>query len=127
MRIIKQCRIHKAVLWRSLGDTGRGYLAYSTPEEVKCRWDDLESTQFQEDGTSFRCWAELVMDRRVAVGDLLIRGELADLKGDIFDPQSLPNIGVVRRVEISPTLRNKDITNYNKTAVIVYLGNRYGG
>ena len=126
MRIIKKCRIHDAIVWPMLGDSGRGYYEYGNPIEIKCRWDDIDSQQFEEDGVSFRCRAEIIADRRIKVGDLMLRGKLDDVVGDTSDPQSIPNIGAVRRVEINTTLRNPDNTDYDKTVVAVYLGNRYG-
>jgi len=75
-----------------------------------------------KDGTEFRCISDLIVDRDVAVGDLLWYGLLEDIDGDVTEPLVIPNIGVVRKVEKMTTLRNSDMTNFDLTACFVYLG-----
>lgn len=122
MRLIRKCRIHDAVLWRKLGDSGRGYYLYDKPVQIKCRWNQTDEQMATKEGIDFRCISDLVVDRDVAVGDLLWYGLLADITYDITDPLVIPNVGVVRKVEKITTLRNTDMTNFDLTACFVYLG-----
>jgi len=75
-----------------------------------------------KEGIEFRCISDLIVDRDVAVGDLLWYGLLTDITYDITDPLVIPNVGVVRKVAKITTLRNTDMTNFDLTACFVYLG-----
>lgn len=123
MRLIKKCRIHTAILWRRNGDSGRGYFVYAAPVEIKCRWNETSEQMYDDKDTEFRCIAEVIVDRDVSVGDALLYGELADVSHDHMDPLAIPNTATVKKIDRLMTLRNKEITNYDLTAVTVYLGN----
>lgn len=43
--------IHRAVLWRSLGDAGDGQPTYDTPEEVWVQWSERRRRTVDADGT----------------------------------------------------------------------------
>lgn len=126
MQIIKKCKIHDAIRWPVLGDSGRGHYVYGPPIQIKCRWDAANSQQVDMEGVNFRGRAEVICDPPVNFGDLFLLGKLEDVKGDISDPQSLYNIGICRRFEISTTTRNKNFNDMTNTFCIVYLGHRYG-
>ena len=122
MRIIRTCRIHKAVLWKRLGDTGRGYYAYDKPVQISCRWDGTDEQLFDDKGVAFKSTATLIVDRDVKVGDILLYGLLVDVKADLTDPSAIPDAGVARKVEKICELRNSDMTDFDRMACFVYLG-----
>jgi hypothetical protein len=122
MQLIKKCRIHDAILWRSKGDNGRGTSVYELPVQIKCRWEGLESQQFTADSIEHRCNSLVLVDRNVKVGDILKLGLLTAEVGDTTDPTSLDDVNFVRKVEKTPTLRNADMTNFDKVACYAYLG-----
>ena len=122
MRLIKKCRIHDAILWRSKGDNGRGTYVYELPVAIKCRWETLESQQFTADGVEFKANATVLVDRDVTTGDILKLGLLTALVGDATDPTALDGVGYIRKVEKTPTLKNADFTNFDKMACFAYVG-----
>ena len=122
MRIIKKSRKHSAILWRRLGDSGRGYYNYEAPVQIKCRWDDVTGHGFNEHGVSYYVIAEVIVDRKVTLGDALLYGKLADLKFDGNDPLAIPGVGIVKKTERYATLKQKDLENYDQTLHLVTLG-----
>lgn len=122
MRIIKKARIHNAVLWRNQGDTGYGYKVFSAPEQIKCRWDEVSEQAQDANGVMFASIGTVLVDRHVDVGDMLKVGLIEDISGDLTDPQNIKGAYTARKVEKTPALRNKALTNYDQTAVFVTLG-----
>ena len=122
MQLIRKCRIHKAVLWKKLGDSGRGYYVYASPVEIDCRWNQTDEQLFDKNGVEFRCVSDLVVDRDVAVGDILKYGPLTSITQPIDDPLVRDGAYPVRKVEKLTTLNNPDMTNFDLTACFVYLG-----
>ena len=122
MQIIRKCRIHKAVLWSKQGDSGRGYFIYNAPVQISCRWNQADEVLFDKFGVEFRCISDLVVDRDVAVGDILKYGLLTDIKQPIDDPLVIDGAYPVRMVEKLTTLTNADMANFDQTACFVYLG-----
>ena len=122
MRIIKKSRKHPAILWRRLGDSGRGYFTYEAPVEIKCRWDDVTGHNFDEHGVSYHVMAEVIIDREVTLGDALRYGKLADLEFDASDPLAIPGVGLVKKLERYATLGQRDLENYDQTLHIATLG-----
>jgi hypothetical protein len=122
MRIIKKSRKHKAIWWKALGDTGRGYFAYDTPVEIDCRWDDVTDHRFDDCGVAFRCMAEVILDRKIGLGDIILYGKLADLKFNPTDPLAIPGIGTVKKLERYASLRQRDLGNPNETLHLATLG-----
>jgi hypothetical protein len=122
MRIVKKSRKHPAILWRRLGDSGRGYYTYEAPVQIKCRWDDVTDHRFDEHGVSYRVMAEVIMDRETSLGDALLYGKLANLKFDGTDPLAIPGVGLIKKIERYATLRQKDLENHDQTLHVVTLG-----
>lgn len=124
MQIIRKARIHTAVLWKKLGDSGRGYYVYGHPVQIMCRWNQTDEQLFDKNGVEFRCISNLLVDRDVSVGDILKYGLLTDINQPIGDPLVIEGAYPVRMVEKLTTLRNPDMTNFDLTACFVYLGQK---
>ena len=124
MQLIRKCRIHKAVLWSKIGDSGRGFYVYADPVQIDCRWNQSDEQMFDKTGVEFRCVSDLVVDRNVQVGDIVKYGLLTDIEQPLHDPLVIDGAYPVRMVEKITTIRNPDMTNFNLTACFVYLGQK---
>lgn len=122
MRIIKKSRRHTAVWWRNLGDTGRGYHAYDRPIEIQCRWDDETRHDFDDKGVAYHVMAEVIVDRKMGLGDAMLYGKLDDLAFDGTDPLAIPGIGVVKKFERYAALRERGLENPDQVLHLATLG-----
>lgn len=104
MSVIKSMRRQKAVWWaRESTPDEFGRFAYDEPVEIDCRWDGA-SQEFQTpQGDTLVSKAVVYPDREVAVGDMLMEGEIDSNTPD--DPREEPDASEVRGKAKTPNFR----------------------
>lgn len=78
--------VHKAILWEANGQNRHGKPKVSPPVEIDCRWVSSRKESIDVEGNPIAIDAKVVVDRDIAEGSVLLRGELAD-----YDAGSLRN------------------------------------
>lgn len=95
----------EATWWAVTGGNGFGGDAISAPVLIKCRWDEVQEVFIgQIDRRELISKAVVIVDRDMAVGDYLVKGDLTDQAS----PSGVPGAFKVQRWEKSADLRNAD-------------------
>lgn len=94
-----------AVLWPFAGYDGYGNPKVGSPYEIRVRWNDVQSRVLAPDGTTISVDATAVVNRKILVGSRMWLGELDDLPGTAFLPES--GWVEVKAYNESPDIRNR--------------------
>jgi hypothetical protein len=73
--------VHKAVLWGRAGTDRYGRPKVGAPEELDVRWNWRRTEATDQAGNEVALDADVAVDRRIAPGSKMWRGELADWYG----------------------------------------------
>jgi len=103
MSIIKKMRKQKAVYWARLSADEYGVFAYDDPVQVDCRWDDMGVEFRNVEGEVQVSQSVVYVDRVMAIGDKLQRGEMDSTTPD--SPAGLTTAFEIRRFDQNPNLR----------------------
>lgn len=109
MSLISRVRKQTAVYW-SQGSRGvdvHGRPKLLGPVEISCRWDDVSKEFLAADGTRQMSNSEVLVDRRMKVGDYLFLGTLTDLTNASV-PKENKGAFEIRRFDDTPNLRNTE-------------------
>ncbi len=82
--INKVC-VQTAIYWAPSGKDKFGKQTYSTPADIKCRWDDKVTMIKLPDGRQIESKAQLLVTTEYAIGAKVMLGTLADYS-DESDP-----------------------------------------
>ena len=116
MSIITKVLRQKAVYWPP-GDRDKyGRNTFGSPVEIKCRWDDKIQEVVQEDGSETMSVAEVMVDRDLAVGGVLLLGELDTEKENATRPDLLAGASFIGTWEKNPNLK---ATEFVRTVYMV--------
>ena len=108
MSIIKKMRKQKAVWWqRSALPDQYGTYSYAAPIEIDCRWDDTTQEYRHPKGQVEMSNAVVYVDREMAVGDMLMKGEWEsdtpdnplELDSGVFEIQRFDNNPNIKATE----------------------------
>lgn len=103
MSIITRMRKQKAVWWKRLTANEFGTFAYDPPVEIDCRWDD-ETVEYRDTKEQLHVSeATVYVDRVIAIGDILSRGELESATPD--DPTEVEKSYEVGLYQEIPNLK----------------------
>ena len=94
-------RYEKAVLWPLSGQDNFGEVTLATRVEVTVRWDDTQREALDAQGKTIKIDASVLVDRSIAVGSIMWKGELADL------PNPPTNLFQVIGYEETSAINNK--------------------
>lgn len=75
-----------AIYWALSQVNEYGDLTHAAPVEIKCRWDTMRSTKFDDEGNPVTYDSQVFVDRDIDVNGYLMLGELTDLGGDTLPP-----------------------------------------
>lgn len=96
---IESVCVQDVLYWAPSGNTGYGE-ALLSPEERKCRWDDIGEIYTRDDGVVISTKAKLLLTADVKVGGYMMLGSLSDLESSSQDPRELqeafPIVSVIR-------------------------------
>lgn len=124
MQLLKRAKVHTCVYWGPPVNTGEER-RHPQPVECKCRWDNKTNVMRLRKGGEYVSNATVMMDRVTQEDGYLWYGKLADLKlqfpTNYDDPRNITDAKIIKKTETVGTLRNKDLTNMNKTAHWAYL------
>ena len=81
--------IHRAVVWPYAKRNRFGTIVLANPVELRCRWVQKSRMATDRNGNPVALEAQVALDRKVRVGSLMWKGELADwddtLQDEIFE------------------------------------------
>jgi hypothetical protein len=106
MSVIKRMRRQKAIWWARLTPNKFGKYSFADPVEISCRWDDGGEEVRDATGQNFIPRATVYVDRVIAVGDRLKKGELESDTPD--DPLEAGEAYEVKRFATNPNFRNTE-------------------
>jgi len=99
---LKRLRKQKAVWWQRGSPDTYGEFAFAAPVEIKCRWEDTSQEIVDMKGQTITSRSLVYVDRVLAVGDKLLRGEL-DSNSSIEDAFE------IQKFDQLPDFRNKAV------------------
>lgn len=103
MSIIKRMRRQTAILWTRGAPDRFGRYTFAEPIEIKCRWDDTTEEFVNPKGQKQIGRSVVYVDRVIAPGDRLKRGDLDSSAVD--DPLDDTLAYEVQRVDQNPNLK----------------------
>ena len=101
--IIKVLR-QKCVYWAPGSPDAYGQPTYSDAVELWCRWDDTQQQIIKDDGTMVMSKAEVMLSADVAVGGVLLFGELVDVMY-ISEPTKNPGAFEILKFNKNPNFK----------------------
>lgn len=98
-----------AVYWASPEPTSSGYMTYSDPREIKCRWISATEMIVLRTGREVTSLATIWVLEDLDEGGMLFHGKLDDLSADQkADPRKVPNAFEIRIPWKTPSLAMQD-------------------
>ncbi len=102
--IIEKVRKMKAVWWQRSATPDRyGKFSFEGPVEIDCRWDERTQEFVDSQGERLLSSAVVMVDRVMAPGDRLKRGEMDSDTPD--DPLTIRTAFEIKRLDRIPTLK----------------------
>lgn len=108
MSIIRRCMREYLTYWPPLEPTDSGEPTWGPPEEVKCRWDDKVVQIIKDDGSMVYSRAELITAKKLEVGGIVYRAQLAAVT---YQDDPKDNVGSFEVIKVSETPK----LNYRET------------
>jgi hypothetical protein len=94
-----------AVYWPAPKPDGYGSYTYDSPEEIACRWIDMNQLISDNQGNQITSMAMVYVKEDLDIDGMLYLGELDDLSSDgENDPKTLTNAFAIKRFEKIPVL-----------------------
>ena len=104
MSVISKMRRQKAVWWQRDSTPDRyGRFTYADPVEIDCRWDDAMQDFVDPQGNIVQSKSVVYPDRELAVGDMLMEGEVDT--NTPTDPRETEGPALVRGTAKTPNFR----------------------
>lgn len=103
MRLFRTMRRQKAIYWRRGAVDRYGRYTFDDPIEIDVRWDDGIQEVRTPQGQLVTFNAIVYVDREMALGDMLKRGELDS--NTVDDPKTDDEAKTIQRFEQIPNLR----------------------
>jgi len=99
----------KAVYWPPQERDEFGQKSLGDPVELDCRWDDEQEEQVDAEGNKFISRAQVMVDRDLSKGGLLLLATIEDVNTEDF-PDNPKQAGAVevRTMKRHPTIDAKD-------------------
>lgn len=107
MSVISRLRRQTCVVWTCGGFDDFGRPSHSAPVEISCRWVDVAQGFINARGEQVLSYAKVYVGAKYALGDVLMRGTLADVQEGV-PPKEHPGAFEIRRFEEMPNLRNTE-------------------
>ena len=104
MSLIKRMRKQRAVFWeRSDEPDEYGKFSYSSPIEIRCRWDESGIEYRSPTGQTVISQAVVYVDRIMKIGDMLREGEIESDEPD--DPTEAEAAYEIQRFDKTPNIK----------------------
>lgn len=105
-------RKQAAVLWPANGIDRYGQVTVGSPVEIRVQWSDSKTEALDPQGNKVSLDATVIVNRDVAIGSHMWKGELQDWYGTGSDTTTEPDTEImqVKTVNDSPDIRNRSRT-----------------
>lgn len=104
---LRKIRLQTAIYWKTNGSDGYGNKLYDSPVEIDCRWEDVDEVMHDENGEMYVAKSMVIVDREMARGDWLMKGELDSTIPD--SPIGETTAYEIRKFMAIPDIKNKAV------------------
>jgi hypothetical protein len=115
MSLIDKYLNQKVIYWRYLGIDQYGKSTYAAPEELDCRWTDIQAKEIDMQGELFYATSTALLLQDVSLKDMLMLGSISDLTDIEQTPSKYENARTVRSFK---KVANRQATWYLRKAYL---------